>query len=113
MYRCSPMPQSDPMFALLRGYSEASGTPSIPHERCIYDRGLGAGPGPTATYYVDLPLPWGKNTEITLPMEQLMNDAWASMEPNANAAIARGAVAVAAAVALAVGLGAWWVRSGR
>ena len=74
---------------------------------------LGAGPGPTVTYLVDLPLPWGKDTEVTLPMEQLVADSWAAMEPSANAAIAKGAVVVAASVALAVGLGAWWIRSGR
>ena len=74
-------------------------------------RAVGAGPGPTTTYYVDLPLPWGTNTEITLPMDQLVTDAWASMEPRANAAIAKGVVAAAAAMALAVGLGAWWIRA--
>jgi len=76
-------------------------------------RSMGAGPGPTTTYYVDLPYPWGKNSEVTLPMDQLVADAWTSLEPEANAAIMRGVVAAAAAVTLAVGLGAWWIKSGR
>jgi hypothetical protein len=76
-------------------------------------RSMGAGPGPTVTYLVDLPLPWGRDTEMTLPIEALVNDAWATAEPRVNAAIGRGVVAAAAAVALAVGLGAWWIRSGR
>jgi hypothetical protein len=81
--------------------------------RIVSFGGLGAGPGPTTTYYVDLPLPWGKDTEITLPMDQLVADAWASMEPDANAAIARGVAVAAACMALSVGLGAWWIRSKR
>jgi len=71
---------------------------------------MGAGPGPTTTYLVDLPLPWGKDTEITLPMDQLTADAWASMTPNVDAAIAKGAVAVAASVAVVVALAAWWIK---
>ena len=79
----------------------------------VPDDGLGAGPGPTTTYLVDLPLPWGKDTEVTLPMDQLVADAWASMEPDAYAAIARGVAMAAACMALTVGLGAWWIRSKR
>ena len=30
--------------------------------------GLGAGPGPTETYYVDMPFPWGENTELKLTL---------------------------------------------
>jgi len=76
-------------------------------------RSMGAGPGPTVTYLVDLPLPWGKDTEVTLPIEALVNDAVTTAQPSIDASIMRGAVAAAAAVALAVGLGAWWVRSKR
>jgi hypothetical protein len=74
---------------------------------------IGAGPGPTVTYLVDLPLPWGKDTEVTLPIEALVNDAVAVAQPSIDASINRGVVAAAAAVALAVGLSAWWVRSKR
>jgi p-aminobenzoyl-glutamate transporter AbgT len=36
---------------------------------------LGAGPGPTLTYKVDLPFPWGSDTPITVPMEAIVHDA--------------------------------------
>lgn len=36
---------------------------------------LGAGPGPTRKYLVDLPFPWGDNTAVTIPMKQLVTDA--------------------------------------
>jgi hypothetical protein len=75
-------------------------------------RAVGAGPGDTRTYLVDLPLPWGRDTEVTLPIQALVDDAWTSMEPNVNASINRGAVIVAAAVMLAVGLGALWIKKG-
>lgn len=71
-------------------------------------RSMGAGPGPTSTYYVDLPLPWGKDTEITLPMEQLTADAWAAVAPQTDAAIAKGAVVIALTTAVAVGAVLWW-----
>jgi hypothetical protein len=35
---------------------------------------LGAGPGITRTYYVDLPFPWGDDTPVTLPMQQMVQD---------------------------------------
>jgi len=35
---------------------------------------LGAGPGATKTYQVDLPFPWGDNTSVTLPVQQLSYD---------------------------------------
>lgn len=35
---------------------------------------LGAGPGLTRTYYVDLPWPWGENTEVVVPMQQIVSD---------------------------------------
>jgi hypothetical protein len=76
-------------------------------------QGLGAGPGEVVTYRVDLPYPWGDDSEITLPIEALVNDAWTVTEPRVNAAITKGVVAAAAAVALAVALGAWWIRSGK
>ena len=71
---------------------------------------MGAGPGPTTTYLVDLPLPWGRDTEVTLPMDQLVADAWASMSPRMDVAIAKGSVAVAASVALVIGIAAVWMR---
>ena len=67
----------------------------------MYGVGLGAGPGEIVTYRVDLPLPWGRDTEVTLPMEAIMNDAWTAVEPNVSAAIARGAVIVSMARAIA------------
>jgi hypothetical protein len=76
-------------------------------------RAVGAGPGETVTYLVDLPLPWGRDTEMTLPIEALVSDAWDVAGPKVNLAIAKGAVAVAASVAVAVGLAAWWIRSKR
>lgn len=81
--------------------------------RIVSFGGLGAGPGATITYLVDLPLPWGRDTEVTLPMDQLVADSWAAMEPKANAAIMQGVAVAAACMALTVGLGAWWIRSGR
>lgn len=76
-------------------------------------RAVGAGPGETRTYQVDLPLPWGRDTDVTLPIQALVDDAWLAMEPNMDAAINRGAVIVAASVMLAVGLGALWIKKGR
>ena len=71
---------------------------------------VGAGPGDTITYRVDLPLPWGKDTEVTLPMQALVDDAWTAMEPNMNAAIGKGALVIAASVAVAVGFLGLWLR---
>lgn len=73
---------------------------------------MGAGPGDSVTYRVDLPLPWGRDTEVTLPIQSLVDDAWVAMEPNVSAAISKGAVVIAASVALAVGLAALWVKKG-
>lgn len=36
---------------------------------------LGAGPGPTKTYLVDLPFPWGDDTKVTVPMDAIVKDA--------------------------------------
>jgi hypothetical protein len=36
--------------------------------------GLGAGPGPVETYYVDMPFPWGDDTELRLPVYALTQD---------------------------------------
>jgi len=36
--------------------------------------GLGAGPGPTQTYRIDMPLPWGDDTEVTVPMYAIVQD---------------------------------------
>jgi len=73
-------------------------------------RGLGAGPGPTATYYVDLPLPWGRDTEIALPMEQLTADAWVALSPKMDQTIAKASVAIALSAAVAVGFAVWLVQ---
>jgi hypothetical protein len=40
---------------------------------------LGAGPGPVKKYLVDLPFPWGDDTEVTVPMQQFVTDAVASV----------------------------------
>ena len=45
---------------------------------------VGAGPGPVEKYKVDAPWPWGDNTEIALPIQELVNDAWAAAEPKIN-----------------------------
>lgn len=42
---------------------------------------LGAGPGPVKTYYVDLPFPWGDNTEVDLPMSAMAQDAYREVAP--------------------------------
>jgi len=47
--------------------------------------GVGAGPGPTKTYLVDMPLPWGNNTEITVPVQQVVADTWAQLSPKLDA----------------------------
>ncbi len=73
-------------------------------------RAMGAGPGPTITYAVDLPLPWGHDAEVTLPMEALVQDAWTAMEPRMDLAIAKGSIAVAASVAVVIGLAAYWMK---
>lgn len=75
-------------------------------------RAMGAGPGQTVTYLVDLPLPWGRDAEVTLPMEALVSDAWTSLEPSMDLAIAKGAIAAAASVAVVIGLAAWWLKKG-
>lgn len=47
--------------------------------------GVGAGPGPVATYKVDAPWPWGDNTEIALPLQQMVNDGWNAISPKIDA----------------------------
>jgi hypothetical protein len=47
--------------------------------------GVGAGPGPVKTYKVDMPLPWGDNTEITVPVQQVIADAWTELSPKIDA----------------------------
>lgn len=73
-------------------------------------RAVGAGPGPTVTYLVDLPQPWGRDTQVTIPVEALVDDALVAAQPTMDAAVMRGVVGVAAAMVLAVGLGAWLLR---
>lgn len=48
-------------------------------------RSVGAGPGPVQKYKVDAPWPWGDNTEIALPVDALVTDAWAAALPKLNA----------------------------
>lgn len=43
--------------------------------------GVGAGPGPSRTYYVDLPQPWGANTPVALPVQALADDIWNVLAP--------------------------------
>jgi hypothetical protein len=73
-------------------------------------RSMGAGPGPTVTYLVDLPQPWGRDTQVTIPVDALVDDALVAAKPTMDAAIMRGAFAVAGVMVLAVGLGAWSLR---
>ncbi len=37
--------------------------------------GLGAGPGPTERYYLDMPFPWGENTAVVIPVQEMTKDA--------------------------------------
>lgn len=37
--------------------------------------GLGAGPGPSEAYYLDMPFPWGDDTEVVLPLRAMTTDA--------------------------------------
>jgi hypothetical protein len=73
---------------------------------------MGAGPGEVVTYRVDLPLPWGRDTEVTLPIQALVDDAWVAMEPNLTASISKGAVIIAGSVAVAVFMAALWIKKG-
>ena len=43
---------------------------------------MGAGPGPTKTYKVDAPFPWGKDTELVIPVQAMIDDAWAAALPH-------------------------------
>jgi len=42
---------------------------------------MGAGPGPVKTYKMDMPFPWGENTEVTVPVDQMVSDTWAALSP--------------------------------
>ena len=44
---------------------------------------LGAGPGPVKTYKVDLPFPWGDDTEIKIPLDAIVKDAAKSIPVSA------------------------------
>jgi hypothetical protein len=44
--------------------------------------GVGAGPGPVKTYKVDAPWPWGENTEIKIPVQQMADDSYAAILPH-------------------------------
>jgi hypothetical protein len=48
-------------------------------------RAVGAGPGPVQKYKVDAPWPWGDNTEIALPVDALVSDAWTAAQPKLTA----------------------------
>jgi len=50
-------------------------------------RAVGAGPGPVKTYKVDMPFPWGANTEITVPVQAMVDDTWAALQPKVDALI--------------------------
>jgi uncharacterized protein YjeT (DUF2065 family) len=43
---------------------------------------VGAGPGPTVTYKIDAPFPWGKDTEVTVPVKAMVDDAFAAAAPH-------------------------------
>ncbi len=73
----------------------------------MYTGAIGAGPGPTTTYYVDLPLPWGRNTEITLPMQQLVADAVAEARPALQGDVMQAMGVIAATIVVAVAGAAW------
>lgn len=47
--------------------------------------GVGAGPGPTKTYKVDMPFPWGKDTEVVVPVQAMVDDTWAALAPHIDA----------------------------
>lgn len=49
--------------------------------------GIGAGPGPVETYYVDLPFPWGENTALSLPVRQMSKDVIRSITTADTAAL--------------------------
>jgi hypothetical protein len=46
---------------------------------------VGAGPGPVEKYKIDAPFPWGDNTEIAVPMQQMVDDAWQAISPKIDA----------------------------
>lgn len=48
-------------------------------------RAVGAGPGPVEKYKIDAPFPWGDNTEIAVPMQQMVDDAWQAISPKIDA----------------------------
>ncbi len=48
-------------------------------------RSMGAGPGPVVKYKIDAPFPWGDDTEIAVPMQQMVDDAWRAISPKINA----------------------------
>jgi len=50
-----------------------------------YHAGVGAGPGPVAKYKVDAPWPWGDDTEIAIPVQQMVTDAWTALQPKLDA----------------------------
>lgn len=45
-------------------------------------RAMGAGPGPVKSYKVDMPFPWGKDTEVVVPVQQMVDDTWLSLAPH-------------------------------
>jgi len=51
----------------------------------MYPAGLGAGPGPVETYLVDMPFPWGDNTAVTLPVQEIADDFTSAILPEASA----------------------------
>jgi hypothetical protein len=51
-------------------------------ERAMSYHGVGAGPGPVKTYKVDAPFPWGENTEIKIPVQQMADDSYAAVLPH-------------------------------
>jgi len=44
-------------------------------------RAIGVGPGPGTIYRFDLPFPWGDNTPVAIPIDQMVQDAWVTAKP--------------------------------
>jgi len=45
-------------------------------------RSMGAGPGPVKKYSIDMPFPWGKDTEVVVPIDEMVGDTWAALSPH-------------------------------
>jgi hypothetical protein len=57
----------------------------VPQRGAMSYHGIGAGPGPVATYKVDAPFPWGDNTSVSIPVQAMVTDAWNAVSPKIDA----------------------------